>query len=63
MPHRHICDIAATYLNVDIQYVIDGVCDADSHIDCIENFLSKNGIQAFIIYYQDGPPYEVGMFY
>ncbi|XP_044760955.1 dynein axonemal heavy chain 8-like isoform X2 [Coccinella septempunctata] len=59
MPHRYICDMVATYLNIEIQYVIDGVCDADAHVDCLENFLSKNGIQAMIFYYQDGPPYEV----
>ncbi|KAF2888607.1 hypothetical protein ILUMI_17566 [Ignelater luminosus] len=59
MPHRHICDMVATYLNVETNAVLDGVADAKSHVDLLESFLTAGGRQAILFYYQDGPAYEI----
>ncbi|KAK9891393.1 hypothetical protein WA026_014634 [Henosepilachna vigintioctopunctata] len=59
MTHRHIFDMVAFFLDLDIQFIIEAYLDSDSHVEAMEKFFSKDGINAIIFYYHDGPFHEV----
>lgn len=61
LPHRHICDMIAMHLAVEPNEVLEAAADSDSHIELLDKLLNKNGIHGLLVYYQDGPGYEIGI--
>lgn len=60
LPHRHICDMVSMYLGVDPNEVLEAAADDEAHIEILNNFIRSDGIIGFIVYYQEGPSYEIG---
>ncbi|KAJ8736206.1 hypothetical protein PYW08_006862 [Mythimna loreyi] len=48
-PHRYLLDIAATILNKNSEYVLEGVYDADIHIELLESAVSEGGRQCIVL--------------
>lgn len=60
LPHRHICDLIALHLDIDPNEVLEAAADSDDYVELLDKFLSVDGIYGLLVYYQDGPGYEVG---
>ncbi|KAJ8938536.1 hypothetical protein NQ318_016906 [Aromia moschata] len=59
-PHRHICEMVATYLGIELSEVMEGVIDEQQQLDILQEFLNKGGTtKGILFYYQDGPPYPM----
>lgn len=52
--------MVAIYLGVEPNEVLEAAADDEAHVDMLENFIKANGIIGFIVYYQEGPSYEIG---
>lgn len=63
LPHRHICDMISMYLNTDPNEMMEGVVDDQRHLDLLQDLLVKNGRKCIFFFYQDGPPYPLGMIF
>ncbi|KAJ3662197.1 hypothetical protein Zmor_006553 [Zophobas morio] len=59
LPHRHVCDLIAMHLDIEPNEVLEAAVDSDTNIELLDRLLSKNGILGMLVYYQDGPGYEI----
>lgn len=54
--HRHVCDMVATYFNVEAAEVLENVVDSGGQVGLLEDFFAKQGELAIIFYFhQMGP--------
>ncbi|KAL1516507.1 hypothetical protein ABEB36_000416 [Hypothenemus hampei] len=60
LPHRHICDMVANYLGIDVNDVMEGTADDDASIELLNFFLNKGNLKCILMFYQDGPVYSIG---
>ena len=49
------------HLDIEPNEVLEAAVDSDTNIELLDRLLSKNGILGMLVYYQDGPGYEIGI--
>ncbi|CAG9855812.1 unnamed protein product [Phyllotreta striolata] len=60
MAQRYICDIVASYLNMDTAELIEYIIDDQLHMDLMDDFVKKDtGNKCILFYYQMGPPFGI----
>lgn len=60
--HRHICDMVATFLDIETNDVMEYIIDSALSSKYLDAFLAADGTHACMFLYQDGPPFEIGYY-